>query len=65
MPHCLQDMDLVDGVFSLLAVHLRHIDDLHYVGLSIGNRLYQHSETERALSDDFKLSIFFHLFFEI
>ena len=53
MSHSLQDMDFVNGVFSLLAVHLGDIDDLHDVGLSVSYRLNKDCESERAFSNYF------------
>ena len=35
VPHCLKHVDLIDGIFSLLAVHLRDINDFHNIGLSV------------------------------
>jgi len=46
MAHRLQNVDFVDGVLTLLPVHLGDIDDLHDVGLSILNRLHQDGESE-------------------
>lgn len=60
MAHCLEHVHLVDGVLPLLAVHLTDVNDLHYVSLTVSYRLDQNSESERALSDDFKLSILLH-----
>jgi hypothetical protein len=40
MAHRLQDVHLVDGVLTLFTVHLRNVDDLHNVGLSISHRLH-------------------------
>jgi hypothetical protein len=39
VPHCFEHVHLIDGIFSLLSVHLRYVDDFHHVGLSIGHGL--------------------------
>ncbi len=58
--HRLQDMNLIDRVLSLFAIHLWNIDDLHNVGLTVSYRLNQDSVPEAAFSDHFKLSIPLH-----
>jgi hypothetical protein len=46
VPHGLKHMNLVDGILSLLTVHLRDIDDLHDVRLSVSHRLNEDRKTE-------------------
>ena len=44
MPHCFQDMNFVDGIFTLLPVHFRHINNFHDVSLSVLDRLHKYRE---------------------
>ena len=37
MSHCFEHMHFIDGIFSLLAVHLRYINDFHDIGLSVSD----------------------------
>ena len=61
VPHGLQHMHFIDCIFSLLAVHLRNIDDLHDVSLSVVDCLHKHGEPKRALSDNLEFPILFHI----
>ena len=51
----------VDGVFALLAVHFADVDDLHDVGLAIGDRLDLDCVAKAALANDFELAISVHV----
>jgi len=64
MSHCFQNMHFVYSIFSLFPVHLWYIDDLHYVGLSVGDWLNEDGESKWSFTDYSKFSIFFHTFFK-
>jgi len=53
MSHRFEDVDLVNGIFSLLPVHLTHVDDLHDISLSVSHRLNKDGIAETSLSNDF------------
>ena len=63
MTHCFKNMHLIDSILSLLAVHLRHINDLHDVSLTIRHRLDKYGEAEWTFADNFKFTIALHIDF--
>ena len=62
MSHSFQHMHLVDCIFALLSVHLRHINDLHHICLAICYGLHLYGVAEATLTDDFELAIPVHVF---
>ena len=56
----LEHMHFVDCIFSLLAVHLGHVDDLHHVVLAVLDALHQDCKAEAALANDLYFSVLLH-----
>ena len=51
---------LINGIFALFSVHLRHIDNLHDVGVSVGYRLDLHGVAEATFANDFQFPVPVH-----